>query len=71
MYHILSANRYFWKYLFLQVADKSTSKYIDDFNPEFYAAANPDVVKAIGKDPDALYKHYMNFGKAEGRKPHA
>ena len=38
-----------------------------DFDPAFYAAQYPDVVAAYGKDPNALYSHYVNFGINEGR----
>lgn len=41
------------------------------FDPEYYAAANPDVVQALGTSTEALYNHYITFGKAEGRKPAA
>lgn len=41
------------------------------FDPEYYAAANPDVVAALGSDPNVLYKHYVIYGKNEGRKPYA
>ncbi len=34
------------------------------FDAEFYAANNP----AYGTDTAALYRHYVEFGKAEGRK---
>ena len=37
------------------------------FDAVFYAAANPDVAAAIGTDENALYQHYITFGKAEGR----
>ncbi|MCR5303967.1 MAG: hypothetical protein K6E33_05330 [Lachnospiraceae bacterium] len=38
------------------------------FDANYYAAAYPDVVKAIGsKDPKKLYNHYMNYGIKEGR----
>lgn len=40
------------------------------FDPEFYAQNNPDVVAALGTDEAALYNHYKNYGKAEGRKPY-
>lgn len=39
------------------------------FDAEFYAANNPDVVAAYGTDAAALYQHYVDYGKAEGRKP--
>ena len=47
----------------------STSGYQDNFDPAYYANNNPDVVAAVGKDPTALYQHYLAYGKAEGRLP--
>ena len=41
------------------------------FDAEYYAQNNPDVTGALGTDVNVLYEHYKNFGKAEGRKPHA
>lgn len=41
------------------------------FDAEYYAQSNPDVVAAIGTDANALYQHYVNFGRAEGRLPYA
>ncbi len=41
------------------------------FDPVFYAAAYPDVATVIGIDVEALWQHYINFGKAEGRYPNA
>ena len=38
------------------------------FDAEFYANSNPDVVAAVGKGEDALYNHYVKYGKNEGRK---
>lgn len=32
-----------------------------------YGASNPDVLKAIGCNPEALWQHYLKFGKNEGR----
>lgn len=40
------------------------------FDSEYYAQANPDVVKVLGTDENALYKHYLEFGKKEGRLPY-
>ena len=37
------------------------------FNAEFYAAKYPDVVDGIGNTPDALYKHFVEYGINEGR----
>ena len=39
------------------------------FDAEFYAETYPDVKDAVGSDETALYDHYVNYGKAEGRKP--
>ena len=39
-----------------------------DFDAAYYAQNNPDVVAVYGTDPAALYKHYVEHGKAEGRK---
>lgn len=41
------------------------------FDPEYYAEQNPDVVVALGKNSDVLYRHYQLCGKAEGRLPYA
>lgn len=38
------------------------------FDAEYYAATYPDVRDAIGNDETALYNHYVQHGKAEGRK---
>lgn len=38
-----------------------------DFDPAYYAARYPDVMNALGTDPDVLYKHYVTFGIKEGR----
>lgn len=40
------------------------------FDPEYYAQQNPDVVAALGADENALYQHYLNNGKSEGRLPY-
>jgi len=39
----------------------------EDFDPEFYASTYPDVVAVFGNSPEVLYKHYQDYGKAEGR----
>lgn len=39
----------------------------EEFDAQFYAERNPDVVAAVGDSPDALYKHYIDYGQAEGR----
>lgn len=38
-----------------------------EFDAEYYASHNPDVVAAFGDDPEALLNHYLMYGKAEGR----
>lgn len=37
------------------------------FDAEYYAQAYPDVVAELGTDKDAMYNHYMTFGRNEGR----
>ena len=37
------------------------------FDAEYYAQTYPDVVAAMGTDTNALYQHYVTYGKAEGR----
>lgn len=41
------------------------------FDPAYYAAAYPDVAAAVGMDANALYTHYISFGRLEGRLPYA
>lgn len=43
----------------------------DYFVDEYYKENNPDVVKVYGTSHEGLYKHYMEYGKKEGRKPNA
>ena len=43
----------------------------DWFDADYYAANNSDVVAALGSSKEALYNHYVNHGKAEGRKANA
>ena len=40
------------------------------FDPEFYAASNPDVLMVYGADESNLYDHYLTYGKNEGRQPY-
>lgn len=37
------------------------------FDAEYYAETYPDVKAAFGDNKKALYNHYLQFGKAEGR----
>ena len=48
-------------------SDLNASMASDNFDAEFYAKAYPDVVAIFGDSPEALYKHYQDYGKAEGR----
>lgn len=41
------------------------------FDPNYYAAAYPDVVAVFGTDSQALLKHYQDYGMKEGRLPYA
>ncbi len=41
------------------------------FDAEYYAQSNPDVAAVLGTDKDVLYHHYLNYGKAEGRRAFA
>lgn len=43
----------------------------EKFDPAFYAATYPDVAAACGTDVNALYNHYLAYGKKEGRMPYA
>lgn len=42
--------------------------YAAEFDPQVYYDSNPDLQMAIGTDGKALIKHYVENGKAEGRK---
>lgn len=37
------------------------------FDADYYAQTYPDVAMVTGTDSAALYQHYINFGKTEGR----
>jgi len=39
----------------------------ETFDGAFYAANNPDVVSVYGTAPDRLYRHFIDYGQAEGR----
>ena len=51
--------------------DLNASMAEENFDAEFYAATYPDVVAVFGNSPEALYKHYKDYGKAEGRSCNA
>ena len=48
--------------------DTAASSVPDWFDPVFYAKEYPDVAAVMGTDAGVLYRHYLNYGKAEGRK---
>ena len=37
------------------------------FNAEYYAKVNTDVARVLGTNPAVLYKHFVEYGMAEGR----
>ena len=41
------------------------------FNAGYYYKNNGDVANALGKDAQALFNHFMNFGMSEGRQASA
>lgn len=41
------------------------------FDAEYYAETYPDLQAVFGNDAEALYNHYVMFGRAEGRQPAA
>lgn len=40
---------------------------LEEFNAEYYMRANDDVLQAVGMDRAALYQHYIQHGRTEGR----
>ncbi|MBE5846727.1 MAG: hypothetical protein E7300_03530 [Lachnospiraceae bacterium] len=55
---------------FVMMLAMSMTAYAKEFNPSFYAASYQDVAAAYGNDGAALFKHYTEHGKAEGRIPY-
>lgn len=45
----------------------SAAESLETFDYEAYADTYPDLKAAFGYDAEALYNHYMHWGKAEGR----
>lgn len=46
--------------------------YGENFDPTYYANRYPDVVSVFGTtDPEVMWKHYVDYGKAEGRYQNA
>lgn len=41
----------------------------DEVDPDTYLFLHPDVRGAIGPDPEAARRHWIDFGRAEGRVP--
>ena len=52
-------------------AAKKEAEIPDWFDATYYANNNPDVVAAVGNSKTALYDHYKNHGKSEGRAAYA
>lgn len=57
-------------FILFPISTKAFDSY-GDFDAVYYAAKYPDVVNALGSDEKVLYKHYLDFGIAEGRFPNA
>lgn len=53
--------------LFLLLSVFPTKVFAKDFDATYYASKYPDVKNALGTNKDVLYKHYLEFGKKEGR----
>ena len=71
---IVTAGVLLFAFVFLtQMPARAEIKVMNDggmFDPQYYAAANPDVVMVLGNSEDALYNHYKSYGRAEGRLPY-
>lgn len=39
------------------------------FDSDYYVESNPDLMPVFGRDTELLYRHYVTYGKAEGRAP--
>lgn len=58
------------------MAEGTLNQYVDAknngryFDPEYYAANNPDVVAAFGEEPWVFYYHYVKYGINENRLPY-
>ncbi len=52
-------------------AAKKEAEIPDWFDATYYANNNPDVVAVVGNSKTALYDHYKNHGKSEGRAEYA
>ncbi len=48
----------------------SMTAYAKEFDPAFYGSSYQDVASVYGTDGAALFKHYTEHGKAEGRIPY-
>lgn len=45
--------------------------YENVFDYDYYVTHNPDVARAFGNDPKAVYEHFLNYGMREGRQASA
>lgn len=60
----------YWYLCGKDTGEVSRSRYAGDiFNAEDYAKYNPDVVSALGADPDVLLEHWLKYGVYENRRP--
>lgn len=48
-------------------AAEKTDDYRKVFDADYYYDNNPDLQEVIGKDPEALFQHFVNSGIKEGR----
>ncbi len=55
------------EYLGIQVDVYEILTFEEMFDAEYYAKMNPDVVALVGTDESVLYKHFVQYGKSEGR----
>lgn len=53
----------------IMVCTPAVVKAAQKFDPVFYASLYSDVGVAVGLDENALYDHYVTYGRAEGRIP--
>lgn len=56
--------------MIIMFATKTNVIAAEEFDAEFYANQNPDVVEQLGDNPEVLHNHYITYGKAEGRLPY-
>ncbi len=55
------------EYLGIQLEVYEVRTFAEMFDAEYYAKMNPDVAALVGTDQAALYQHFVQYGKSEGR----